>query len=120
MLTCVDRRLICVVVATCLPSQVVSDTEFLNYRPSILAAAVLYTARQARGMLPLWPTVLTLLTGCNEANTPELFSAITATQRQVAGRGCACMHAWCLHGMNVHGRGPRHMHSRNACLCCPR
>ena len=36
---------------------------FLNCRPSVIAAAVLYVERRARGMIPFWPTMLAKLTG---------------------------------------------------------
>ncbi|KAJ9506663.1 hypothetical protein QJQ45_018369, partial [Haematococcus lacustris] len=62
-------------------NQTVMAPDFLNFRPSITAAAVLYTCRMYHGQLPLWPSVLALMTGYNETSTPELAVAINAAQR---------------------------------------
>ena len=65
-----------------LPPQVATDPEFLNYRPTVAAAAVLRTDRLLRGVAPPWPTSLQLLTGYSDSGlTPELSAAITAAQR---------------------------------------
>lgn len=62
-------------------SEAVLDPEFLNYRPSIAAAAALYSERLRLGQLPLWPSVLTALTGYDVARTPELAAAVHGMQR---------------------------------------
>ncbi len=36
---------------------------FLNCRPSVIAAALLYVERRAQGMIPFWPTMLAKQTG---------------------------------------------------------
>lgn len=41
----------------------VADIQFLNCRPSVIAAAILYAERRARGVIPFWPTMLAKLTG---------------------------------------------------------
>lgn len=58
-----------------------ADAEFLNFRPSVLAAALLYAERRGRGALPFWPAALAQLTGYAHAATPELAAAIGAAQR---------------------------------------
>jgi pentatricopeptide repeat domain-containing protein 1 len=63
-----------------------ADMAFLNCRPSVIAAAVLYTDRRARGAIPFWPTMLAKLTGYQDMSTAELSVAIKAAQR-VAARG---------------------------------
>jgi hypothetical protein len=57
------------------------NTEFLNYRPSVTAAAVLYCDRVKKGVLPFWPGSLAALTGYSNAGTPELAAAIAGAQR---------------------------------------
>ena len=63
------------------PPQVVSDPEFLNYRPTVIAAAVLRTDRVLCGIVPPWPSVLQLLTGYSDSNTHEMIAACAASQR---------------------------------------
>lgn len=36
---------------------------FLNCRPSVIAAALLYVERRSRGIIPFWPSMLAKLTG---------------------------------------------------------
>eukprot|EP00775_Hariotina_reticulata_P004644 gene4644-4896_t len=60
---------------------VLKDTEFLNYRPTVTAAAVLYCERLQQGRLPFWPSSLAVLTGYSNARTPELAAAINGAQR---------------------------------------
>jgi pentatricopeptide repeat domain-containing protein 1 len=59
------------------------EMAFLNCRPSVIAAAVLYTDRRARGVIPFWPTMLAKVTGYQDMSTPELSVAIKAAQRMV-------------------------------------
>ncbi len=40
-----------------------TDMAFLNCRPSVIGAAILYVERRAQGMIPFWPTMLAKLTG---------------------------------------------------------
>jgi len=72
--------------SVCLVDDCLSDVAFLNCRPSVIAAAVLYTDRRARGVIPFWPTMLAKLTGYQDMSTPELSVAIKAAQRSVSGR----------------------------------
>jgi len=58
-----------------------TDMSFLNCRPSVIAAAVVYTDRRARGIIPFWPTMLAKLTGYQDMSTPELSVAIKSAQR---------------------------------------
>jgi hypothetical protein len=60
------------------------EMAFLNCRPSVIAAAVLYTDRRARGVIPFWPTMLAKVTGYQDMSTPELSVAIKAAQRMVS------------------------------------
>ena len=64
-----------------LVAQAVTDSEFLNYRPTITAAAVLYCERLHKGHLPFWPSSLSGLTSYSNARTPELSAAIGGAQR---------------------------------------
>lgn len=64
-----------------LVSRAVTDAEFLNYRPTITAAAVLYCERLHKGHLPFWPSSLSGLTSYSNARTPELSAAIGGAQR---------------------------------------
>lgn len=68
-------------VADCL-----TDMAFLNCRPSVIAAALLYVERRSRGIIPFWPSMLAKLTGYQDMSTPELSVAIKAAQR-MCGRG---------------------------------
>lgn len=60
---------------------ILKDQEFLNYRPTITAAAVLYCNRLQQGRLPFWPSSLAGLTGYSNAQTPELAAAIVGARR---------------------------------------
>lgn len=62
-------------------ARAVTDNEFLNYRPTITAAAVLYCERLHKGHLPFWPSSLSGLTSYSNARTPELSAAIGGAQR---------------------------------------
>ena len=64
-----------------LMSQCLFDNDFLNYRPSVVAAGVLYAQRRASGQLPFWPSVLATLTAYSPAHTPELNAAIAGATR---------------------------------------
>jgi hypothetical protein len=66
-----------------LVSRAAMDAEFLNYRPTITAAAVLYCQRLQKGLLPFWPSSLATLTGYSNARTPELAAAINGAQRLI-------------------------------------
>jgi pentatricopeptide repeat domain-containing protein 1 len=59
----------------------VADTAFLNCRPSITAAAVIYADRRERGIIPFWPSALAKLTGYNDVSALELSVAIKSAQR---------------------------------------
>lgn len=59
------------------------STTFLNFRPSIVAAAVLYVERRSRGAVPLWPVALAQLTGMYDLGVPEFIAAIKATESLV-------------------------------------
>ncbi|GAX81604.1 hypothetical protein CEUSTIGMA_g9032.t1 [Chlamydomonas eustigma] len=61
--------------------EVVFEPEFMNYRPSVVAAAVLYASRTACGLVPSWPSCLLLLTGYDETNNPEFLAASSAAMR---------------------------------------
>ncbi len=56
------------------------QSELLNYRPSVVAAAVLHADRLARAELPLWPSCLAHLSGYSATATSELAAAIAAVQ----------------------------------------
>ena len=52
------------------------DVSFLNCRPSVIAAAILYAERRQRGVVPFWPSVLSKMTGYEDLATPELTLAV--------------------------------------------
>ncbi|KAK9815102.1 hypothetical protein WJX73_007516 [Symbiochloris irregularis] len=58
----------------------ISDMAFLNCRPSVIAAAIIYAERRARGIIPFWPSMLSKLTHYQDMSTPELSVAIKAAQ----------------------------------------
>jgi pentatricopeptide repeat domain-containing protein 1 len=64
----------------------ISETSFLNCRPSIVAAAVIYVSRRERGAIPFWPSSLSRLTGYNDVSALELSVAIKSAQRIVSSR----------------------------------
>ena len=51
--------------------EAVPDMSFLNCRPSVVAAAVLYVERRARGAIPFWPSMLAKLTGYKVRGAPR-------------------------------------------------
>jgi pentatricopeptide repeat domain-containing protein 1 len=72
-------------VALC--TECMSDTAFLNCRPSIVAAAVVYADRRSRGAIPFWPSALAKLTGYNDVSALELSVAIKTAQRICSTKG---------------------------------
>lgn len=48
---------------THLANESLMDVGFLNCRPSMVAAGILYTYRRCRGIVPCWPSVLAKMTG---------------------------------------------------------
>ncbi|GMH32210.1 hypothetical protein BSKO_00044 [Bryopsis sp. KO-2023] len=59
-------------------SDALSSPAFLNFRPSVLAAAILYHDRSTRGWVPYWPTSLAQITGYGDVTSPEMRGAIHA------------------------------------------
>jgi Cyclin, C-terminal domain len=58
------------------------DSTLLNYRPSVVAAALIYAERQQRGAVPFWPAALSHLTGYHDLlGTAELASAVRSAQQ---------------------------------------
>ena len=58
------------------------DSTLLNYRPSVIAAALIYAERQQRGAVPFWPAALSHLTGYHDLlGTAELASAVRSAQQ---------------------------------------
>ncbi|KAL4442119.1 hypothetical protein ABPG77_011380 [Micractinium sp. CCAP 211/92] len=64
-----------------LVTECLTEMAFLNCRPSVIAAALLYVERRSRGLIPFWPSMLAKLTGYQDMSTPELSVAIKAAQR---------------------------------------
>jgi hypothetical protein len=60
------------------------DGTFLNCRPSVVAAAVLYAERRLRGCIPFWPSMLAKLTGHQDMSSPELAVAVSPPQTPCA------------------------------------
>ena len=72
--------------ALALCTDCISDTAFLNCRPSIVAAAVVYADRRSRGVIPFWPSALAKLTGYVDVSALELSVAIKTAQRICGAR----------------------------------
>lgn len=73
--------------ASALVNDCLTDMAFLNCRPSVIAAALLYVERRSRGIIPFWPSMLAKLTGYQDMSTPELSVAIKAAQRMCGRSG---------------------------------
>ena len=58
--------------------ETLADDGFLNFRPSKIAAAVVYAERRARGVIPFWPSVLAKMTRYEDMTSHELSLAIKA------------------------------------------
>ena len=58
--------------------ETLADDGFLNFRPSKIAAAVVYAERRARGAIPFWPSVLAKMTHYEDMASHELSLAIKA------------------------------------------
>lgn len=94
-------------------TEALTDMAFLNCRPSVIAAAVIYAERRARGIIPFWPSMLAKLSGYDNMSTPELSVAIKARAPGVPSPLHACMHAasgerpWlaCVQGAFLHACG---------------
>lgn len=67
--------------AFALVKEMLSDMTFLNCRPSVIAAAIMYAERRNQGVIPFWPSMLARLTGYQDMSTPELSVAIKSAQR---------------------------------------
>ena len=67
--------------AFALVKEMLSDMTFLNCRPSVIAAAMMYAERRNQGVIPFWPSMLAKLTGYQDMSTPELSVAIKSAQR---------------------------------------
>lgn len=67
--------------AFALVKEMLSDMTFLNCRPSVIAAAIMYAERRNQGVIPFWPSMLAKLTGYQDMSTPELSVAIKSAQR---------------------------------------
>ncbi|KAK9846531.1 hypothetical protein WJX81_006057 [Elliptochloris bilobata] len=70
--------------AQALLRETLADAGFLNFRPSMIAAAVVYVERRARGIIPFWPSVLAKMTHYEDMTSHELSLAIKAAQRLCA------------------------------------
>ncbi|CAD7704480.1 unnamed protein product, partial [Ostreobium quekettii] len=57
------------------------DVTFLNCRPSVVAAAIMYAERRSRGIIPFWPSMMAKLTGYQDMSSPELTVAIRGAQK---------------------------------------
>ncbi|KAK9810087.1 hypothetical protein WJX72_004590 [[Myrmecia] bisecta] len=64
--------------AMTLMAEAVFVPTFLQYRPSLVAAAVLYTARRAQGTYPFWPAALGMLTGYTDPLQGEFAACVSA------------------------------------------
>eukprot|EP01025_Chloroclados_australasicus_P061564 TRINITY_DN8097_c0_g1_i1.p1 TRINITY_DN8097_c0_g1~~TRINITY_DN8097_c0_g1_i1.p1 ORF type:complete len:840 (-),score=97.69 TRINITY_DN8097_c0_g1_i1:6025-8289(-) len=65
--------------------QVVRDAmccmDFMNFRPSVLAAGMVIIQRMREGEVPYWPTTLKMLSGYVESNNIELTACLQAARK---------------------------------------
>lgn len=70
------------------------STSFLGVRPSTVAAAALLCVRKARGVLPVWPSALSQITGLSGAHNGELGLCMAGMQallrNSAAGTSTQC------------------------------
>ena len=63
-------------------TQSLPDIAFLNCRPSVIAAAIVYAERRSRGIIPFWPSMLSKLSGyqvrCIPCPLERCFGAMAA------------------------------------------
>lgn len=81
MAPCLQHQQEAVAQTLAIMARTLQDNASLNFRPSIIAAAVLYCARRGQGQTPFWPVALVALTGYSATQSAELVAAITTVQR---------------------------------------
>ena len=81
VLPCLQHQQEAVAQTLAIMARTLQDNASLNFRPSIIAAAVLYCARRGQGQTPFWPVALVALTGYSATQSAELVAAITTVQR---------------------------------------
>ena len=59
------------IVAGAQVTQSLPDIAFLNCRPSVIAAAIVYAERRSRGIIPFWPSMLSKLSGYQVCCSPR-------------------------------------------------
>ena len=64
-------------------TQSLPDIAFLNCRPSVIAAAIVYAERRSRGIIPFWPSMLSKLSGYQVHCIPRILE--THRKRQLDG-----------------------------------
>lgn len=67
--------------AMMLAASTVHSPALLEFAPSVVAAAVLYTERRMRGLLPFWPASLAKLTGLSDTADPKFVGAVALVQQ---------------------------------------
>ncbi len=70
--------------AMMLAASTVHSLPLLEFAPGMVAAAVLFTERRMRGLLPFWPASLAKLTGIADTADPKFVAAVGLVQ-QLAG-----------------------------------
>lgn len=73
-------------------TQSLPDIAFLNCRPSVIAAAIVYAERRSRGIIPFWPSMLSKLSGYQVAHLassgwPEIRALLALHAFAFSGKG---------------------------------
>ena len=85
----------CVQDLACLAKVVSQNQDLAGVRPSLMAASLLVTDRQAHGELPSWPACLTRLTGYAPAHLQDLVNAhLPALRCGSAAARCRLLCGW--------------------------
>lgn len=79
--------------APALLREALAGREFLNCRPSVIAAAVVYADRRARGIIPFWPSVLAKMTRYQDMSSHELNHALKARSHASTKPIAAALHS---------------------------
>lgn len=87
-------------------TQSLPDIAFLNCRPSVIAAAIVYAERRSRGIIPFWPSMLSKLSGYQARCSPCPLQT------------CSGAMAACVECLSSAGGGPAKLSSVHAFRLC--
>ena len=91
-------------------TQSLPDIAFLNCRPSVIAAAIVYAERRSRGIIPFWPSMLSKLSGYQvhwisyhwiHCMAPWLHCQAPFTSREGSAKLSQCALSGCV-GLDLH------------------